>query len=167
MKKRAASVDAPAVKLLRRKRRQSADNGLRPLIRKHLRQGIWWTTIETGLVTQGVPDLNFISDGACEGWVECKATKAWSVKFRPLQIGWHERRRRMGGRTWIAIRRQTTGGARMGDTVDELYLVPGRHAAKLADGGLRECPDVLFMGDGGPEHWRWTDVRRHFLGRII
>jgi hypothetical protein len=159
-------VSEPAAKLLKRKRRQSADNGLRPIMRSHLRAGIWWTTIETGLVTQGVPDANYIAEGGIEGWVECKATKGWAVRFKPLQIGWHERRHRMGGRTWIAIRRQTRGGVRQGDTVDELYLVPGRLAASLAELGLQGCPDVRYMGDGGPEHWRWADVRRHLLGRI-
>lgn len=153
-------------KLLRRKRKQAPDNGLRPIIRGNLRDGMWWTTIETGLVTQGVPDLNFISDGAVEGWIECKATKAWAVVFKPLQIGWHERRRRMGGRTWIAVRRQTRGGVRSGDTVDELYLVPGRYVEDLANNGLDGCAHVYYMGAGGPAGWKWTDVRRHILGRI-
>jgi hypothetical protein len=135
-------------------------------MRDRLRQGIWWTTIETGLVTQGVPDTNYISDGGVEGWCECKATDGWKVKFRPMQVGWHERRYRMGGRTWIAIRRQTRGGPRQGAAVDELYLVPGCYVIELRDQGI-DCGRAQFMGDGGPERWRWRDVRRALLGPVV
>jgi hypothetical protein len=149
-----------------RRTRQSADDGLRPIIRDNLRRGMWWTTVETGLVTQGVPDINYIADGGIEGWVECKATKGFAVVFKPMQVGWHERRYRMGGRTWIAIRRRTRGGVRSGAPVDELYLVPGCYVIELRDEGL-DCGRALFMGDGGPGAWRWDDVRRHLLGRVV
>jgi hypothetical protein len=152
--------------LARRKKRQSADNGLRPEIRRHLRAGIMWTTVETGMVTQGVPDINYLSDGGTEGWVECKATTGFAVVFKPMQVGWHERRYRFGGRTWIAVRRMTKGGPRAGAAVDELYLVPGCYVIELRDEGLN-CGRAIFMGDGGPERWRWHDVRRHLLGRVV
>ena len=149
-----------------RKTRQKADNNLRPEIRSHNRVGMWWTTIETGLVTQGVPDLNYIADGGIEGWVECKATDGWAVKFQPMQVGWHERRYRMGGRTWIAIRRQSRGGPRSGPAVDELYMVPGAFVIELRDEGVN-CGRARFLGAGGPGAWDWDEFRRLALGRIV
>lgn len=135
-------------------------------MREHLRAGFFHTTIETGMVTQGVPDLNYISDSGVEGWVECKATKGFAVVFKPMQVGWHERRYRFGGRTWIAVRRRTRGGPRSGAPVDELYLVPGCYVIELRDEGL-DCGRAIFMGGGGPAQWNWTDVRRHLLSRIV
>lgn len=150
-----------------KKRRNSADNGLRPLMRDHLKpMGFWITTIETGLVTQGVPDFNYMVDGGVEGWVECKATDGWAVKFKPMQIGWHERRYRMGGRTWIAIRRQTRGGPRQGAAVDELYMVPGCYVIELRDEGL-DNGRSRFMGAGGPSKWDWDEVRRLLVARPV
>ena len=144
--------------------RQSADDGLRPIMRAHLKPlGLWVTTIETGLVTQGVPDFNYITKDGIEGWCECKATKGFAVVFKPMQVGWHERRYRYGGRTWIAIRRRTRGGPRSGAAVDELYLVPGCYVIELRDEGIN-CGRAIFMGDGGPEKWRWRDVLRHLTG---
>lgn len=152
---------------MRRRTRQKADNGLRPLMRDHLKpRGFWITTIETGLVTQGVPDFNYLVDGGNEGWVECKATSGYAVVFKPMQIGWHERRYRLGGRTWIAVRRQTKGGPRSGPAVDELYMVAGSHVIELRDGGL-ECGHARFLGEGGPAQWDWDEVQRLLLGRIV
>lgn len=150
-----------------KRRRNSADNGLRPEMRTHLKpRSFWITTIETGLVTQGVPDFNYIVDGGCEGWVECKATDGWAVKFQPMQIGWHERRYRMGGRSWIAIRRQTKGGPRSGPAVDELYMVPGCYVIELRDEGVN-CGRQRYCGAGGPSNWDWDEVQRLLTGRIV
>ena len=150
-----------------KRRRNSADNGLRPEMRTHLRPlGFWVTTIETGLVTQGVPDFNYMVSGGVEGWVECKATDGWAVKFRPMQVGWHERRYRMGGRSWIAIRRQTKGGPRSGPAVDELYLVPGSYVIELRDQGV-DCGRARFCGGNGPSHWDWDEVQRLLTGRVV
>jgi hypothetical protein len=150
-----------------RARRKKADNELRPVMRTHLKpHGLWITTVETGMVTQGVPDFNYMSDGGIEGWVECKATDGYAVKFQPMQVGWHERRYRYGGRTWIAVRRQTKGGPRSGPAVDELYLIPGCYVIELRDEGVN-CGRALFMGDGGPSQWDWNEVRRHLLGRVV
>jgi hypothetical protein len=152
---------------MRRKTRQKADNGLRPEMRTHLKPlGFWVTTVETGLVTQGVPDFNYMVDGGIEGWVECKATDGWAVVFKPMQVGWHERRYRMGGRSWIAVRRQTKGGPRQGPSVDELYMVPGSCVIVLRDEGLN-IPQARYMGEGGPTCWDWQEVRRLLVGRIV
>lgn len=149
-----------------RKTRQKADNGLRPIIRGNMREGMWFTTIETGLVTQGVPDLNYLADGGIEGWIECKATDGYAIKFQPMQVGWHMRRYRMGGRTWIAVRRQTRGGPRSGPAVDELYMVAGCHVEEARDSGL-DGPHARFISGGGPDKWDWREVRRLLLGRIV
>lgn len=150
-----------------RRTRQKADNNLRPEMRNHLRPlGFWITTIETGLVTQGIPDFNYMVDGGVEGWCECKATKGFAIVFKPMQIGFHMRRYRMGGRTWIAVRRQTRGGPRQGAAVDELYMIPGCYVEEARDAGL-ECGHARFMGDGGPSAWDWTEVRRLLVGRVV
>lgn len=147
--------------------RQKADNGLRPEMRTHLRPlGFWITTIETGLVTQGVPDFNYLLDGGIEGWVECKATDGYAIKFKPMQVGWHERRYRMGGRTWIAVRRKTRGGPRQGAAVDELYMIPGCRVIEARDSGL-ECGHARCMGAGGPARWDWSEVRQLLIGRVV
>jgi hypothetical protein len=136
-------------------------------MRAHLKPtGLWVTTVETGMVTQGVPDFNYIAKDGTEGWCECKATKGWAVVFKPMQVGWHERRARYGGRSWIAVRRATLAGPRSGAAVDELYLVPGCHVIELRDEGLN-CGRALFMGDGGPSRWRWRDVYRLLTGPIV
>lgn len=121
--------------------------------------GFWITTIETGLVTQGVPDFNYIHTNGFEGWCECKATKGMAVEMRPMQIGFHLRRYRYGGTTWIAIRRMTRGGVRSGAPVDELWMVPGQYAAELSEEGL-DCGRAIFLGTGGPLAWYWSDVAR-------
>jgi hypothetical protein len=128
--------------------------------------GFWVTTIETGLVTQGVPDFNYMHTSGFEGWCECKATSGRAVELRPMQIGFHLRRHRYGGTTWIAIRRMTRGGVRAGAPVDELWMVPGRYAAELSDEGL-DCGRAIFLGDGGPAHWRWMDVAAHLCTAAV
>lgn len=150
-----------------RKRRQAADDGLRPIMRQYIKPlGAWVTTIETGLVTQGVPDFSYAFQGGIEGWCECKATKGFAVVFKPMQIGWHERAYRYGRRSWIAIRRRTKGGKRQGAPVDELYLCAGAFVIELRDEGI-DCGRCLFMGDGGPSAWDWDHVRRCLASRQV
>lgn len=138
----------------------ASDGGLRPLFRKHLGQEAHWQSIETGMVTSGVPDANVCLLGGTEVWVEMKATTGWSPAIRPEQVGWHLTRVRMGGRTFFATRRQHDGGPRKGAAVDELWLCSGRWAAELRSGGLRH-PDIVFSGvwHGGPTRWDWNSVR--------
>jgi len=146
--------------------RRSPDDGLRALFRKHLRSGFIWTTVETGAVTQGVADSNYLSDTGLEGWIEYKATRAFAVKFRPLQIGWHLRRHRYGGTTWIAVRRRPgdnvteQGHASLhGDRIDELYLFQGADIESVAEHGCRSNRVVLRC-EGGPARWQWQAVQR-------
>lgn len=144
----------------------ASDGGLRPLIRQRL-PGVDWCTIETGLVASGVPDLN----GCCGGiefWVECKLTTAWAVEVRPMQVGWHLRRTRAGGRTWFAVRRRCTAGVHR-SAADELWLIRGAAAARLRAGGLRGISpndDVAGMWVGGPARWAWGEVAVHLVGEV-
>jgi hypothetical protein len=142
------------------------DNGLRPLFRQHLREGIMWTTVETGLTAGGVPDSNYLSSKGVEGWLEYKACDANRVKVRPEQIGWHLRRARYGGRSWFAIRKQHAGGAKLGDPVDELWMVAGCYADHLSQMGLA-CGHAIAMGAGGPQRWNWSGARALILGRVV
>lgn len=138
----------------RKSRRRGPDDGLRLLFRTHLRVGFIWTTVETGMVTQGVADSNYLSRDGHEGWVEYKATRAFAVKFRPEQIGWHLRRHRYGGVTWIAVRRRNDDSS-----VDELYLFQGADVESVVEHGCRSNRVVLRC-HGGPQGWQWRAVAR-------
>lgn len=140
--------------------KRKADDGLRPLIRKHVPAD--WQPIENSIVP-GVPDLNGCRDGS-EVWVECKATTTGSLHFRPLQVPWIHRRSRAGGKVWVVARWRHSGGVRLGSPIDELWVVSGRHVLELAACGLRSLPDDLVAGrwGGGPRGWDWTT-----LGEIL
>ena len=136
----------------------TVDDGLRPLIHQHLPH-VHWQTIETGAVAAGVPDTNGCIRGI-EFWVECKSTDAWAVVMRPAQTGWIARRVRYGGRVHVAVRRRHEGGPRLGQPVDELWLVPGLLVRQLVVGGLRSLdgrPGVTRWA-GGPRRWDWPAV---------
>lgn len=136
-----------------------SDGGLRPMFRERLRQHWHWQSIETAAVVGGVPDSNYCCQGI-EGWCEFKATRAWSVKFRPTQPGWIYRRCRAGGRVWVPVRRWHTTGP---EETDELWMVPGRCVIPLVRGGLREVRSVSSVWGGGPRHWDWEVVGRLLL----
>lgn len=131
------------------------DDGLRAIIRRNL-NGWHWCTVETGGTQSGVPDLEGCKEGIA-AWVECKSTSGWAVRMRPFQIGWHLQRARVGGRSFVAIRRRCPAGPRRGRAVDELWLVAGCHAGVLSEKGLREVP-VLGIWPDGPESWKWGQV---------
>jgi len=134
----------------------SNDGGLRSLFRKHL-PTFDWQSIETAMTGGGVPDSNYCAQGS-EGWIEFKRTSHWSVTLRADQIGWILRRRRHGGRVFIAVRR---GGERQ----DELWLCHGSFAKELKLYGLRKCPPEAILGRwmDGPSRWDWKAVSEHLL----
>lgn len=146
--------------LLRKRRRPRApDDGLRPIVRSSI-PGAQWTTIETGQTSGGVPDLEFCFPGGTSGWVECKATRAWAIKFRPGQPGWIGRRARLGGLVWIAVRRHIPRSE-----TDELWITHGSHVQEVAlHGGLR-APVAWRMWRGGPGRWNWDEVAQVLAGR--
>jgi hypothetical protein len=135
----------------------AGDGGLRPLFRKFI-PWIHWQSVETGGTGLGVPDSNYCGRGV-EGWVEYKWTAGWAVTLSPEQVGWHCRRARAGGRTFIAVRRRCPPGPRRAGA-DELWLLHGRFAPDLRSGGLRSAPPGSVVGcwPGGPARWDWEAV---------
>ena len=125
------------------------DGDLRAIFRRRLPQ-FMWTSVESGGTSRGIPDSHYCGNGAA-GWVEFKKTTGWAVGLRPEQVGWALQYGRHGGRTWVAVRRKD----------DELWMVPGDHAAALKEHGLRpvlegKVPGVWY--DGGPARWSWDAV---------
>lgn len=135
------------------------DGGLRKIFRAHLPM-FHWVSVETGLIEQGVPDSNACCSGV-EFWIEYKLSTTNAVHLRPEQIGWHERRFRAGGHTFVAIRFRHSGGPRKGVARDCLYIYRGAAVRSLALSGLSVTPLVRF--DGGPARWDWTRLRELLL----
>lgn len=129
----------------------SQDAGIRQLLRKYLPDGDW-NSVETGATAGGVPDSNYCFPGGIEGWVEGKRTLAWKVEVRPLQFGWHSRRSRQGGRSFIMVRRLSGGK-------DECYLFPGSRAEEFSRAGSTLKGWVCPMWQGGPDAWNWAEIR--------
>lgn len=127
------------------------DGGLRKIFKEKLPH-FHWQSIETGGTGRGIPDSNFCYKGI-EGWVEYKVTDGWLCDLRPEQVGWHLKRHRAGGRTWIAVRRKHDGGPRKGPPVDELWIAPGKLAKELQEYGLKlEHPELHMF----PAPWPWS-----------
>lgn len=135
------------------------DGDLWKEVRKGIPHPVHWTRIETGDVSEGVPDVNGCLNGV-ECWVELKATDAWAVSIRPMQIGWTERRIRSGGRVYMLTRRRHSGGPRKGPAIDELWIHHGRDMRHVLDLGLQRGPPPALQFGGGPACWDWDAVRR-------
>lgn len=134
------------------------DGGLRPLLRRHLPQ-VHWTTVESGALAPGTPDLEGCIDGV-SFWIENKQTAGWACTLRPEQVGWLLRRSRARGRCFVLTRRRCEEGPRRA-AADELWLHPGASATLLRAGGLRQA-DALGRWEGGPARWDWN----HLLGLL-
>lgn len=130
------------------------DGGLRKLFRIHL-PTFHWVSVETGLTEQGVPDSNYCVDGI-EGWVEYKLSITNKVWLKPEQIGWHERRARAGGRTFIAVRFNHLGGPRKGQPKDCLFIYAGAAVRSVAVSGL--TVPSLARWENGPARWDWAAI---------
>jgi len=134
------------------------------MFRQHLRE-LRWTTIECGAASPGVPDSHYIARGGVEGWVEFKQTDANKISsLTAEQVTWLETHERHGGRAWIACRRRHGGGPRLGDSVDELWMVSGGLARVVLRGGLAALPsesrgESWRRWAGGREPWDWPAVR--------
>lgn len=140
----------------------SIDGGLRPIFRTRLKAGFQWTSIESGLTVQGIPDSEFCCQGVSR-WVEYKLTDAWAVGLSPEQSAWHTARHMRGGVSFIAVRRRHGGGPRRGPPVDELWLYRGQYATDLRKLGLRGGLPCEGIWEGGPEAWDWDAVRAALL----
>lgn len=120
----------------------SADDGLRALFHQNLKRA-QWTPIETGSTAAGVPDSEFCFPGGIQGWVEHKRAKANAIVIRDMQIGWIERRVRLGGRVFIAVKRRK-----------ELFLYHGKDVRALKIGGLNGAHPLGKW----TSPWRWPEV---------
>lgn len=139
-----------------------ADGGLRLLFRQRLREGIMWTSIESGITAGGIPDSNYLAHNGVEGWIEFKSTDRNSVKFQPEQIGHLTRRRRYGGAALVAVRYRHDGGPRKGAALDQLLIYDAAVTPALARDGLAGA-EPLLREAGGPARWRWPAVRALLL----
>lgn len=133
------------------------DGNLRKLFQRNLPEA-HWQAVESFSTGQGMPDANYCFPGGAEGWIENKATSGWTVDISPHQVAWHERRARMGGRTFIAVRRQALAGPRRGAATDELWLFQGSQTRELAQNGLKG-PNPLGIFKGGPSNWDWLFIK--------
>jgi hypothetical protein len=126
------------------------DGGLRQIFRHSIAE--WqWTSIETAGTASGVPDSEFCATCGVTGWIEFKATKKFYVQIKPLQVAWINRRHRMGGKVWIAVRREHKDGS------DELWLMDGSQIVPLFEGGLNNVSATCWKG--GPKVWNFNEVR--------
>jgi hypothetical protein len=125
------------------------DGGLRSIFRQQLPH-FHWVTIESGATDQGIPDSEFCHNGQT-GWVEYKKTNGWVVPLNPSQVGWHMRRARSGGRSFIAVRKKK-----------ELWLFAGASARDLKLNGFRDEKileqTMHGMWMGGPANWNWHQI---------
>lgn len=135
------------------------DGGLRKIFRANLPH-FDWVSIESGLTGSGIPDSNACYNGI-EFWVEYKLSQSNKVTLRPDQVGWHMRRSRKGGRTFIAVRFKHSGGIRRGKPMDTLLLYRGRDAKSLAINGL--MLDAIGIWMNGPGKWDWDDISQKLL----
>lgn len=136
-----------------------ADGKLRQIFRQHLPE-FHWQAIESGFTGRGIPDANYCLNGI-EGWVENKRTSGWVVNISPEQVGWHMRRARAGGVTFIAVRRQNI--TRVTGPVDQLWLYDGGDIEILRDVGIRAGPEPLVFTEGGPAKWNWKKISEALL----
>lgn len=138
----------------------ATDGNLRNIFKDHFPKA-HWQPVETWSTGQGVPDAEYCFPGGQTGWIENKCTTGWTVDFkkRETQIAWLERRSRVGGRCFVAIRRQVMAGPRRGLATDELWLFPGSAARQLHLNGLRVA-QALGCWDGGPARWSWDLIEK-------
>lgn len=121
---------------------RSADDGLRALFSGNLKRA-QWTPIETGATAAGVPDSEFCFPGGIQGWIEHKSTGANAIKFRPMQPGWIDRRVRLGGRVFVAVKRRK-----------ELFMFHGRDVKKLATEGIKGANPLGYW----VMPWNWEEI---------
>jgi hypothetical protein len=134
------------------------DGELRRIFKEHLPR-FDFQSVETWSTGQGVPDVNYCCDGV-EGWIENKKSTSYTVGMRSEQVAWIERRRRAGGRVYIAVRRMQHAGART-VACDELWLWPGSAARALFTRELTmRGGGELGRWPGGPQRWPWALIAK-------
>lgn len=139
-----------------------ADGQLRQIFAKRFPRAMW-TPVESFSTGRGIPDVEYCFPGGASGWVENKLTKGWTVGMRPEQVAWLERRARLGGRSFVAVRQVLPAGPRRGEATDDLWLYPGQDARCLLLDGLEKPP--LGRWQGGPGGWDWQAIEALLTGR--
>jgi hypothetical protein len=142
-----------------------SDGGLHKLFAQYVPDS-HWQRIETGGIARGVPDLNGCRSGV-EVWIENKLTTGWTVKVRPAQVGWLERRARAGGRCFVAVR-QTSPGTSL--RRDDLWLLSPWAARPLIDGArLSDLDPAHVHGHWGrpPARWDWSEISLILFDQVI
>lgn len=127
------------------------DGGLRGLFKDHILNA-QWTPVESPLTKRGIPDSEVCFEGGSQCWVEFKKTQGNAVKVSPFQVSWHEQRFRLGGRSFIAVRK-------ISRKFDELHLFAGISARYLKTDGLAGA-EPLDVWVGGPSRWNWNQIRK-------
>jgi hypothetical protein len=131
------------------------DGDLRNMFRSKLTE-FHWVSIESTLTGAGIPDANYCYNGY-EGWVEFKRASATAVAIDKLQVAYHERRARVGGHTFLAVRLFSEAGPRRGAARDELFIYRGTDIRQVFLNGLRITP--IHHSLGGPSRWNWSEIK--------
>lgn len=130
------------------------DGGLRGLFTAYIKRA-HFQSVETWSTGSGVPDINYCIEGS-EGWVEFKLTEANAVVLAAEQVAWIERRTRVGGRVFVAVRRKCAAGPRRAAR-DELHMFKGADVRAVSEKGLSGAQPVGIW-IGGPKQWDWSTV---------
>jgi hypothetical protein len=135
-------------------RRQPSDGGLRRIFSDCFKEA-QWTSIESRLTAGGIPDVEYCFPGGKSGWIEFKKTESMKIHhLRPLQVAWIDRRSRLGGKVFLAVRYIS-----FKKQIDRLYLIPGISIKDVAREGLG---GLYFFGlfEDGPGFWDWNAIRK-------
>jgi len=122
-----------------------------------------FTSIESPLTAAGIPDCEYCFPDGKSGWIEFKRTNSMRIgSLKPMQVAWLERRRRLGGRAFIAVRRVIEKRS-----CDELWVVDCVAAREVMAKGLLatlvwlEAPwhGAVYTWAGGPAKWNYHAVK--------
>jgi len=86
-----------------------------------------------------------------------KKISGWKIPWKPpyLQVAWHDRYARMGGRSFFAVRRG-----------QDLYLFQGGLGKMLMERGVRGTPSCgLWLG--GPAKWDWGEIGEVLTAQVF
>jgi len=135
------------------------DGDLRRIFRERFPEA-QWTSIESPITGAGIPDAEYCFPNGRSGWIEFKKTDTRRIgHLKSTQIAWLERRKRLGGRVFVAVRRMT-------DDVDELWMIDGQAARGVVEDGLATRIGIKSWS-GGPSRWNWEEVRELLTSEIV
>src|SRR6516225_10064866 len=130
----------------------TSEGDLRHIFRLHFPEA-QWTAFESPMTAAGIPDHEYCFPQGKSGWIEYKKTHTRGISnLKPLQIAWLERRGRLGGRAFVAVRR-------MAKNDDQLWLIHAAKIREVMDLGLSPT-DGISVWAGGPSRWPWDRVKK-------